>query len=103
MTVVMSKLKEVSEHYGIPSHYVTRSISYAIFAAYLARFGYPLVKKTISNVSSKVKSAQDKISTTSPEKQLSNPPPPDVLVSGLQRSSSMSDSSGHKNRKKESF
>ena len=102
MTVVMSKMKEISESYGVPPHYVTRSISYAIFAAYFARFGYPYLKKTIANLSSQVKSAQDKISTTSPEKNASNTPP-DVLASGLRRSESMPERNGHKYDKKESY
>lgn len=95
MTVVMSKMKELSESYGVPPHYLTRTISYAIFAAYFARFGYPYLKKTLSSLSSQVKSAQDKISTTSPENH-SNNAPPDVLVSGLRRSSSLNDRTGVK-------
>lgn len=101
MTVVMSKMKDLSESYGIPHHYVTRSISYTIFAIYLARIGFPYLKKTISNLRSQVKSAQDKISTTSPEQTSVTP---DVLASGLRRSSSIHGSHRRdKNYKKESY
>ncbi|XP_054168770.1 ATP-binding cassette sub-family D member 2-like [Oppia nitens] len=92
MTTVMSKMKQITDNYGLPNHYLTRGLSYAIFAAYFAKIGYPYIRKSISCLSSQVKSAQDKISTTSPEKQSSAEP--DLLASGLRRSSSMHDSAG---------
>ncbi|CAG2119547.1 unnamed protein product, partial [Medioppia subpectinata] len=103
MTVVLSKMKQMSETYGVPNHYLTRSISYAIFAAYFARIGYPYAKTIISNVSTQLRSAQDKISTTSPEKLVTNTQPPDVLVSGLRRSSSMPESAAGRHKKKDSY
>lgn len=82
----MSKIKEVSEQYGIPHHYVTRGISYSIFAIYFARICYPYLRKSLKELKNRVKSAQDQISTTSPEHATA---PHEILADGLRRSSSM--------------
>lgn len=99
MTVVMSKLRNVSETYNIPQHYLTRTIAYSIFALYFARIGYPYLRNSLSCVKSKLKSAQDKIASTSPDHHGTN-----ETLSSVRKSSSRHEDGGRKNRTiKESY
>ncbi|KAH6921416.1 hypothetical protein HPB50_000022 [Hyalomma asiaticum] len=69
MTNTLSKLIEkFSESHGVPRERITRGIAAGIFAAYVIRVGYPLVSNVAESLKKKARAAQDRISTTSPEK-----------------------------------
>lgn len=61
MTIIMSKLKQVGDHYGIPHNYITRSVSAAIFALYFYKVGSPILKQVIGGIQRHAKATQDKI------------------------------------------
>ncbi|KAI1287447.1 ATP-binding cassette sub-family D member 1 [Halotydeus destructor] len=61
MTVVMSKLKQFSDHYNIPHNYVTRTVSGAIFALYFYKIGGPIAKQLIIGIQKKARAAQNQI------------------------------------------
>lgn len=61
MTVVMSKLKQLGDHYNIPHNYVTRSVSCAIFALYFYKIGGPILKQCLGEIQKKARKAQDNI------------------------------------------
>ncbi|KAL1441124.1 hypothetical protein MTO96_008865 [Rhipicephalus appendiculatus] len=69
MTNTLSKLIEkFSESHGVPRERITRGIAAGIFAAYVIRVGYPLLSNVAESLKKKARAAQDRISTTSPEK-----------------------------------
>jgi ATP-binding cassette subfamily D (ALD) protein 2 len=61
MTVVMSKMKQVADHYNIPHHYMTRTLSGAIFALYFYKIGGPAVRQLLSSMQSRARDVQDRI------------------------------------------
>lgn len=72
MTNTLSKLIEkFSESHGVPRERITRGIAAGIFAAYVIRVGYPLLSNVAESLKKKARAAQDRISTTSPEKTTS--------------------------------
>lgn len=67
----MSKfIQDFSERHNIQKEKLTRGITTAIAVAYIARFSYPLIARSISALTFKAKEAQDRISSTSPERRL---------------------------------
>lgn len=93
MSVVMSKLKQFGDHYNIPHHYMTRTISGAIFALYFYKIGGPLIKSCVDQVQSKARAAQDKITGCGPRDSVEKDPG-DGFISDLNRNTNGS------NRKK---
>ncbi|CAN8001161.1 unnamed protein product [Ixodes hexagonus] len=69
MTNTLSKLIEkFSDSHGVPRERVTRALAAGIFAAYVIRVGYPFVSNVAGTLKKKARAAQDRISTTSPER-----------------------------------
>lgn len=62
MAVVMSKLKQLSDHYHIPHQYMTRAISAIILGAYAYKIGGPYITSVVQSVKDSAKAAQDQIS-----------------------------------------
>ncbi|KAG0409736.1 hypothetical protein HPB47_013153, partial [Ixodes persulcatus] len=69
MTNSLSKLIEkFSDSHGVPRERITRALAAGIFAAYVIRVGYPIVSNVAGSLKKKARAAQDRISTTSPER-----------------------------------
>lgn len=69
MTNTLSKLIEkFSDSHGVPRERITRALAAGIFAAYVIRVGYPIVSNVAGSLKKKARAAQDRISTTSPER-----------------------------------
>lgn len=66
MAAVMSRLKQFSDHYNVPHHYMTRTLSGAIFALYFYKIGGPFMKQCLVQMQSKARAAQDKITGCGP-------------------------------------
>lgn len=62
MAVVMSKLKQFSDHYHIPHQYMTRAVSALILGAYAYKIGGPFIASVVSSVKESAKAAQEQIS-----------------------------------------
>lgn len=61
MTTIMSKMKQVADHYNIPHHYMTRTVSGAVFALYFYKIGGPAVRQLLSSMQSRARDVQDRI------------------------------------------
>lgn len=104
MPVVLSKIKELGDKYNIPHHYLTRTLSGAIFAVYLYKVGGPLVKQAFSSVQSRAREAQDRITgcedrNADPREKSSKnliKDPEDGFVSDLSAGKSRDDTNGRK-------
>jgi len=59
MSVILSKIKDVSEANKVPRHYVTRTISVAVFAIYFYKIGSPYVSKAFAKYLQKSKTKCD--------------------------------------------
>ena len=60
MTNVISKMRVLSDSYGIPFHYVTRGACVTIFGVYLCHVGSPLLKQGLDGLKKQALSFQDK-------------------------------------------
>ncbi|XP_064483670.1 ATP-binding cassette sub-family D member 1-like [Ornithodoros turicata] len=70
MTNSLSKLIEkFAETHGFPRERLSRGIAAGILAAYLLRVGYPLFTHAANLLKKRAQDAQDRISTTSPDKK----------------------------------
>lgn len=69
MTNSMSKcLKEVVEKSNLSSERIRIGLATAVFLAYAARISYPVISKSLNNLRERAKEAQNRISSTSPQK-----------------------------------
>lgn len=65
----MSKcLKEVVEKSNLSSERIRIGLATAVFLAYAARISYPVISKSLNNLRERAKEAQNRISSTSPQK-----------------------------------
>lgn len=60
MTNVISKMRVMSDAYGIPFHYVTRGACATIFGVYLCHVGSPLLKQGLRGIKKQALSFQEK-------------------------------------------
>lgn len=60
MTNVISKMRVVSDAYGVPFHYVTRGACVTIFGVYLCHVGSPLIKQGLEGLRRQALNFQDK-------------------------------------------
>lgn len=65
MTNVISRLRLVTDSYGVPFHYVTRGACVTIFGIYFCHVGSPIIKKGLKGLKNQALKFQDK--TTSIE------------------------------------
>lgn len=63
MTNVISKMRVITDSYGIPFHYVTRGACVAIFGVYVCHVSSPLIKQGLDGIKKQALNFQDKTSS----------------------------------------
>lgn len=73
MTNVISKMRVISDAYGVPFHYVTRGACVTIFGVYLCHVGSPLIRQGLGCIKQQALNFQDKTASIEGESAIEGP------------------------------